>query len=101
MVENTFKQNELKGSLSKFDHLLDEITLGLSENETVNMEALFLWIKNANQRGLKAIKPKSMDAENEIVPEIQTTSEELRRYNMKKTFEIQEGAANGKSICTF
>ena len=69
------------------------------KNETITREALFIWTKKTNQRGLSALKTTSTDATNEMVPEQKMTPDERKRNNLKKTFEIQEGAAEGKSIC--
>ena len=100
VVEKSFRENELKGSIAKFDFLLEEVTLGLSKNPTVTRDALFLWVAKTNKRGLEALKKPSVDALNEIVPTKKLDPLSLKRHNLKKTFGIQEGAASGKSICT-
>lgn len=74
--------------MTKFDQLLEMVELGLAKNPTVTREAVILWVEKTNRRGIKALKPQSLQADNEIVPQIKMTPDERKRNNLKKTFEI-------------
>lgn len=88
VVQKSFAINELKGSITKFDHLFQEITLGLVKNETITREGLFIWVEKTNKKGLRALKSTGTDATNEMMPEKKLTPDERRSRNLKKTFSI-------------
>lgn len=94
-----FRRAEFGSSIKKFDELMDNIVLGLHKNETVTREALFLWTITVNKRAIRALTKQATEAESDIIPDKKMIPEELKRHNKKKTYKIQEGAAQGKSIC--
>lgn len=78
---------------------MDNLVLGLHKNTTVTRESLFLWMITVNKRAIKAITKPANEADSDIIPDKDMIPEELKRNNKEKTFKIQEGAAEGKSIC--
>lgn len=80
---------------------MDNLVLGLHRNTTISREALFLWTITVNKRAIKAITKQATEAESDIVPDKKMTPDELKRHNKEKTFKIQDGAAQGTSICNF
>ena len=98
-VEELFLKKDLASAVKKFDVLFDELVVGFKNNRTFTQESLFLWVIASNKRAIDSISPKTTEADSEMIPDRKLDVLELRRNNMKRTFEIQEGAAEGTSIC--
>ena len=92
-------KKDLASAVKKFDILFDELIQGFKHNLTFTQESLFLWVITTNKRAIQSLNPKTFEADSEMIPERKMNVHELKRNNMKRTYEIQEGAAEGKSIC--
>ena len=98
-IEDLFKKNEnLAKSIKKFDELLNYMILGFSKNTTITKDALFLWTLSTNRKAIEALVPQTLEADQDMVPEKEMNPIELKRFNMDKTYKIQQGAAEGHSI---
>ena len=98
-MKSIFMKKDLGKTIKKFDQLMEYLVLGLHKNDTVTRKSLFLWCIAANRNSIEALVPKSLEADNEMVPDKKVAPTELRRFNMERTYKIQEGAAQGSSIC--
>ena len=73
---------------------------GLVKNSTVVLDSLFFWVISMNRRGLRFIRPKeNPDEEELLLNQEDLDKKDLLKNNLKKTYEVQKGAAEGKSIC--
>lgn len=97
-IEDLFNRQNLASSMKKFDELLKYMILGFSKNPTITKDALFLWTIATNKRAITALIPKTTEADSDMIPEKKMNPIELKRFNMDRTYRIQKGAAQGKSI---
>jgi hypothetical protein len=97
-IQALFNRENLASSIKKFDELLKYMIIGFSKNPTITKDALFLWTIATNKRAITALIPKTTEADQDMIPEKKMTPAELKRFNMDKTYKIQQGAAEGKSI---
>lgn len=71
------------------------------KNPTVDLDALFFWTITMNNRALAFLRRKEDENEDELLnDQKKLKKKDLLKYNMGKTYEVQKGAAEGKSICT-
>lgn len=87
-IEDLFNRENLAKSLKKFDELLKYMIIGFSKNSTITKDALFLWTIATNKRAIKALIPKTLEADADMIPEKKMTPAELKRFNMDKTYKI-------------
>ena len=103
LLEQLKNTKELIKAVDKVNGLLDMLVKGLVHNKSNCKEAIFYIAFYYNNLAAKNLifleenKPKSI--KNKFEHERETKREDLSRQRHQQNFEIQKGAAQGKSIC--
>lgn len=77
------------------------IISGLMTNPTLNTEAIVVFVNQHNKQALQYLATKTAVEDVEIKPGMDLEQTETRMSKLEKTFKVQEGAAQGASICRF
>ena len=87
-------------ALNKIEEVFRNITEGLGKNPSLDLSLLLLVAYSLIEEALDFmdLKEKTIPHESTKIDYV-VKSNELRKNNKAKTFEIQEGAAQNKSIC--
>lgn len=85
--------------LGKMNDLGSHIVNGLMLNDTLSTESIVIFVNSHNRKALKHLKEDKPADGVEIMPGMDLEATESRASKLNKTFKVQEGAAQGKSIC--
>lgn len=85
--------------LGKMNDLGNHIVNGLMLNDTLSTESIVIFVNGHNKKALRHLKEDKPSEGVEIIPGMDLETTETRGSKLHKTFKVQEGAAQGKSIC--
>lgn len=85
--------------LGKMNDLGSHIVNGLMLNDTLSTETIVIFVNSHNKKALRFLKEDKRTEDMDIMPGMDLEETETRASKLQKTFKVQEGAAQGKSIC--
>lgn len=85
--------------LGKMTDLGNHIISGLMANPTLSTESIVIFVSEHNKQAIKNLETTNVPEDVEIRPGMDMEDTETRMSKLEKTFKIQEGAGQGKSIC--
>jgi hypothetical protein len=85
--------------LGKMTDLGNHIISGLMANPTLSTESIVVFVAQHNKEAIKYLQTKENVDDVEIRPGMDLEKTETRVSKLEKTFKVQEGAAQGQSIC--
>jgi uncharacterized alpha/beta hydrolase family protein len=85
--------------LGKMIDLGNHMVNGLMPNETMSTESIVIFVNNHNKVALQFLNEEKPLDDVEIRPGMDLEDTETRMDKLEKKYKIQEGAAQGKSIC--
>ena len=85
--------------LGKMTDLGNHIVNGLMFNDTLSTESIVIFVNQHNKKAQKHLTSQKAADDVEIAPGMNLEVTESRMKKLEKTFKVQEGAAQGKSIC--
>lgn len=68
-------------------------------NETLSTESIFIFVNSQNKKALRHLKEEKIEEDVEIRPGMDLEVTDTRASKLEKKYKVQEGAAQGKSIC--
>lgn len=85
---------------NKIEEILRQFTEGVTKNPSLDVELILIICFYLIEQSLDTMMIKDTPDLNEFtVQEYSLTKDDLKKYDVQRTFLIQEGAASGKSIC--
>ena len=85
--------------LGKMNDLGNHMVNGLMSNETLSTESIVIFVNQHNKTALANINEQKPMEDVDIRPGMDLEDTETRMSKLEKKYKIQEGAAQGKSIC--
>lgn len=85
--------------LGKMIDLGNHIVNGLMSNETLSTESIVIFVNEHNKAALESLNQTKEQEDVDIRPGMNLEETESRMNKLEKKYKIQEGAAQGKSIC--
>jgi hypothetical protein len=85
--------------LGKMNDLGSHIVNGLMLNGTLSTETIVIFVNSHNKKALRFLKEDKPTEDMDIMPGMDLEDTETRASKLLKTYKVQEGAAQGKSIC--
>lgn len=85
--------------LGKMTDLANHLISGLMANPSLTTESIVVFVAEHNKEAIKHLAAQAAADDIEVRPGMDLEQTESRMSKLEKTFKVQEGAAQGQSIC--